>query len=331
MSDSLTKTISVSDAEHELSSIRQALLLDLGVPFPSIDLQFSSALAERQYLIRVHEAPVALGELWQDHFCVKNQESILSTLEVEVIEGQPFNQRDTLFWVPERYEDVLVENNVSVLTPQQYLAYHIAHIMRLHVKDFFGLQEVTAILNHTQKVYGELVAEATKSLPMHKITQVLQRLAAEGVSIRNMRAILSSLIEWSQSEKDPLLLCEYVRIDLARSICALHTDESNVLPVYMLHQDIERIIRDGIRQSAQGAYLDIEPTDSTNIISAIMDTVGPQLKSTKAPVIVTSLDVRRYVKKMLETELFEVSVLSFQEIDAAVNVQPLSQINLRSA
>lgn len=331
LSEPLGNSISITDAEHELSSIRQALLLDLGVPFPGIDMRFSPTLGENQYIIRVHEASVAVGEIFEHHLCVKNQEELLKTLELETVKGQAFNHRDNIYWVDEEHAKTLEENNVSVLTPQQYLAYHIAHVMRKHVKEFLGLQEVSAILDQTQKVYDELVAEATKSLPMYKITQVLQRLVAEGVSIRNMRAILSSLIEWSQNEKDPLLLCEYVRIDLSRTICGMHTDGGNVLPVYMLHQDIERIIRDGIRQSAQGSYLDIEPTDSTNIISAIMEAVGPQLQSPKSPVLITSLDVRRYVKKMLETELFEVSVLSFQEIDAGVNVQPLSQINLKSA
>lgn len=331
ISESLGKSISVEQAEHELAAVRQALLLDLGVPFPTVDIRLSSTLPDHQYVILVHEAPVAVGEVRKDHLCVKNQENMLNTLEIEAIKGQPFNHRDTISWVDENEAETLEENNISVLTPQQYLAYHIGYVMRRYVKDFLGLQEVSAILDQTQQTYSELVAEATKALPVHKITQVLQRLVAEGVSIRNMRAILSSLIEWAQNEKDPLLLCEYVRIDLARSICGMHTAEGNVLPVYMLHQDIERVIRNGIRQSAQGSYLDIEPTDSTNIISAIMESVGPQLQSTKSPVVVTSLDVRRYVKKMLETELFEVSVLSFQEIDAAVNVQPISQINLKSA
>lgn len=331
ISEPLGKSISLREAEHEIASVRQALLLDLGVPFPGVDLRFSPALAEQQYVIRVHEAPVAVGELLLDHLAVKNQENLLSTLNIKTVKGQAFSQRDVIHWVDDSQAKLLEENNVSVLTPQQYLAYHIAFIMRRHVKEFLGLQEVSAILEQTQKVYGELVAETTKVLPMHKITQVLQRLVAEGISIRNMRAILASLIEWAQNEKDPLLLCEYARIDMARAICGMHTDEGNVLPVYMLHQDIERIIRDGIRQSAQGSYLDIEPTDSTNIISAIMDAVSPQLKSPKVPVLVTSLDVRRYVKKMLETELFEVSVMSFQEIDAAVSVQPLSQINLQSS
>jgi type III secretion protein V len=331
MSDDLRSSISIKDAEYEITSIRQALLFDLGVPFPSIDLEFRDDFPDGEYVIRVHEAPVARGKLIKDHLCVKNQENMVETLGLEIVEGSPFRPRDKIVWLDKQFSQTLQENNISVLTPQQFLAYHVAHTMRQHVKEFLGLQEVSAILDETSKLYRELVAEATKSLPLPKITQVLQRLAAEGISIRNMRSILSSIIEWSQSEKDPLILCEYVRIDLSRAICGMHTDEGNVLPVHMINQDIERIIRDGIRQSAQGSYLDIDPTDSTNILSAILDAVGPQLNSTRPPVLVTSLDVRRYIKKMLETELFDVSVLSFQEVDVGVNVQPLSQISLKSA
>lgn len=331
LSKNMRADISLPKIEFEMGSVRDALLLDLGVPFPNVDLVLSDSLDDNEYVIRVHETIVAAGEVESGHLCVKNQDNLLASLKIEHKKTKAFAERDSICWVDEKYEAQLLENNITTLTPQQYLAYHLAFIMRKHVKEFLGLQEVKSILDQTNKVYSELVAEVTKSLPLYKITQVLQRLVTEGISIRNMRAILESLIEWSQNEKDPLLLCEYVRIDLSRAICGLFTNDDNVLPVYMLHQNIERIVRDGIRQSAQGSYLDIEPTDSANIISAIASTVHSQLKTARTPVIVTSMDVRRYVKKMLEQELFEVNVLSFQEIDPSVNVQPVSQINIKSA
>jgi len=62
------------------------------------------------------------------------------------------------------------------------------------------------------------VREATRVLPIISITDVMQRLVAEEISIRDMRTILEALVEWGQREKDPIVLTEHVRGALSRYI-----------------------------------------------------------------------------------------------------------------
>jgi type III secretion protein V len=40
------------------------------------------------------------------------------------------------------------------------------------------------------------------------------------------------------------------------------------------------------------------------------------------------MDIRRYMRKMIEQELYELPVLSYQELTAEVNIQPLAKIEL---
>ena len=44
--------------------------------------------------------------------------------------------------------------------------------------------------------------------------------------------------------------------------------------------------------------------------------------------VVTAMDIRRYVRKMLELEISDLAVLSFQELTPEVTVQPLGRIAL---
>ncbi|MDE0064932.1 MAG: FHIPEP family type III secretion protein, partial [Gammaproteobacteria bacterium] len=46
------------------------------------------------------------------------------------------------------------------------------------------------------------------------------------------------------------------------------------------------------------------------------------------PVIVTAMDIRRYLRKMIEIEFYDLAVLSFQELTQEVTVQPLGKISL---
>jgi len=45
-------------------------------------------------------------------------------------------------------------------------------------------------------------------------------------------------------------------------------------------------------------------------------------------VIVVSVDIRRYFRKMIEKEYYELPVLSFQELSAEINIQPLGRLKL---
>jgi type III secretion protein V len=45
-------------------------------------------------------------------------------------------------------------------------------------------------------------------------------------------------------------------------------------------------------------------------------------------VLLTSMDIRRYVRKMIEQELYDLPVISYQELTSDVNVQPLARVEL---
>ena len=40
------------------------------------------------------------------------------------------------------------------------------------------------------------------------------------------------------------------------------------------------------------------------------------------------MDIRRYVRKLIEAELYEIPVLSYQELTQEITVQPLERITL---
>jgi type III secretion protein V len=51
-------------------------------------------------------------------------------------------------------------------------------------------------------------------------------------------------------------------------------------------------------------------------------------RSMQKPVLLTSMDIRRYMRKMIEQDLYELPVLSFQELTQEINIQPLARVEL---
>jgi type III secretion protein V len=188
--------------------------------------------------------------------------------------------------------------------------------------------ETRLVITEVESEFPELAKEVQRVLPVHKIAEIFQRLVSEEISIRNIRAVMEALIEWGQKEKDSVLLTEYVRVALKRHISHKYSSGQNILPAYLLAPSVEDTVRGAIRQTSGGSYLALDPSVSRKLLDRIKATVGDVTMASSRPVLLTSMDIRRYMRKMIEQELYELPVLSYQELTAEVNIQPLAKIEL---
>ncbi len=101
-----------------------------------------------------------------------------------------------------------------------------------------------------------------------------------------------------------------------------------MLPAYILTPDTEEMIRNGIRQTSAGSYLALDPRVTQKFVQTVKRAVGDLSKSRHRPVIVVSMDIRRYVRKLIEKEIYELPVLSYQDLTQEITVQPLDQISV---
>lgn len=176
--------------------------------------------------------------------------------------------------------------------------------------------------------FPDLVKECLRVMPVQKIAEILQRLVSEEVSIRNLRAVLEALVEWGQKEKDTVLLTEYVRIALKRYISHKYTSGHNILPAYLL---APRSRKPCAPPSGRPPPAVISPSIRTrhadwSSTSVNVSAIWPPARN--RPVLLTSMDIRRYTRKMIEADLYALPVLSYQELTPEINVQPLGRVDL---
>lgn len=319
------------DAEvlnEELLKIRRALYFDLGVPFPGIQLRFNDNLAANSYNILLSEVPVSQGKLRHGYLLVRESTQNLDALQIIYEEDKKFLPHIATLWVNDTLKDPLSKAGISFMDPSHILTYHLAFVLKKYSADFLGIQETKFLLASMESRFPDLVKEATRVLPMQKIAEILQRLVSEDISVRNLRTVLEALIEWGQKEKDSVLLTEYVRSSLKRHISYKYSSGQNVLPAYLLAPSVEDTVRGAIRQTSAGSYLALEPSISKRLVESIKRTVGDLSLSSQKPVLLTSMDIRRYLRKMIEQDLYELPVLSYQELTQEINIQPLARIEI---
>ena len=315
---------------EELLKVRRALYLDLGVPFPGIYLRFNEQLLvnNKQYVVLMQEIPVVEGLLKPHYVLFTDNLEQLELLNVESEKGDEFLPNLPTVWVPESHNGTMAKAGLSFLSIPQILTFHLSYVLKKYAEDFVGIQETRYILEQMEERFGELVKETQRVLPIHTITEVMQRLVAEDISIRNMRLILESLVEWGQKEKDVVLLTEYVRGSLKRYISYKFSNGQNILPAYLLDQGLEETIRGAIRQTSSGSYLTLDSGITRELVARIKKSVGDIANRPHKPVLLTSMDIRRYVRRIIELDVYDLSVLSYEELTQEITVQPMDKISL---
>ena len=98
----------------------------------------------------------------------------------------------------------------------------------------------------------------------------------------------------------------------------------------MLDPEIEDVIRGAIRRTSTGTYLSLDPNIAHDILEAIRREIEPLPATAQKPIIITDAEVRRFVRKMVELEFPELTVLSYQELAPELNIQPVGRITMRS-
>lgn len=312
----------------ELIELRRALYFDLGVPFPGINIRPNANLSNFAYVLNLNEIPLARGQLMKDHVIVREKTMNLDLLGIEHIEGDPFLPGIDPIWVDQSMVKKLNQAGITCMDHSKILAYHLSLLLTRHAATFIGMQETKYLLDHMEERAPDLVREVTRLLPVQRISDIFQRLVQEQISIRDLRTILQALIEWAPKEKDVVMLTEYVRSALKRQISYMYSKGQNMLPVILMEPAVEEAVRKAIRQTSAGAFLSLDPGTSQRILSAVEAAAGRYRGHTQKPVLMVSMDIRRYVRRLIEPKFYELPVMAYQEVTSEISVQPVARIRI---
>jgi type III secretion protein V len=200
-------------------------------------------------------------------------------------------------------------------------------LLRRYGHELFGLEEAQALLDALERTHPALVREVVpKLVSLVLFTDIARRLVEEGISLRNLRDILGALAEWAAHERDPVALTEHVRGALRRVITHRYAGDGGALAAYLLDPMIEDAIRDSVQKTATGSYLALEPQLSQEIVAAVGRAVGPGAFG--GAVLLTGAEIRRYVRRLLETDYPNLAVLSFQELAPEAQIRPIARISV---
>lgn len=311
--------------EHNLSSLlKRNFFVEYGVRLPDIVMNYDENFERGKLAVAINEIQVATYHIIPSMCKVLMRGEELQILEpnVQTIE----TQQGSTYWLPEEFTDKAQQLGFYTRSAIDEFYACVSTLLVHNISEFFGIQETKALLDDLEKKYPELLKECYRSNTVQRITEVFQRLLQERISIRNMRLILEALVQWAPKEKDPIMLVEHVRGVLARYISNRFSSNGIIRALVMPHE-MENDIRAGIRQTSNGTFINLPPPETENIIKRLESSLSINDMDARDIILMVSLDIRRFVKKLVEGTYPEMEVLSFGDISTSVKVDIVGSLD----
>jgi type III secretion protein V len=201
-------------------------------------------------------------------------------------------------------------------------------LMRRHGHELIGIQETQGFLDALEATHPALVREVVPKLVSPALlADVLRRLAREGISLRHLPDILGALAIAAPIERDAAALTEHARAALRRAITFQHAP-GGVVGALLLDPIIEDTLRQALHRSAAGTTLALDPQLARDVLAAVGAALAAAAPAGPRPVILTTAELRRHVRQLVESEHPTLAVLSYPELAPEAKVQTVARIRI---
>jgi len=307
---------------RRISAIRRQLATELGYVLPPVRVTDNLSLRSREYLVSLKGVEISRYELPQG--C---ELAIPTGAGNVAVEGQA--TREPAFgmsavWVPAERAEKARHSGYTVVDSVSVLGTHLSELIRRHAHELFSRQDAKRLLDRVGMENPKVVEDVVpKLLPLATVQRVLQNLLRERVSIRDGVSILEALGEAGASTRNPVLLTEYLRQSIRRTVVKPYLNRAGELPAWFIDPSIEQTVEGAVQHSEQNSHLALAPQS----IREILNRLSSRITSPETPVVaITSSGARYFLRQIVEPTLPNLVFVAHNEVPPGLRVQSLGNI-----
>ena len=311
---------------RRVSMIRRQIAGELGMVIPPVRIHDEIDLDSHEYVFKVRGSEVARGRVMPGHQLAMDPGDVGGTVPgiptTEPAFGLP------AIWIPENQHAEAEALGYTVVDGESVIVTHLTETIRAHAAALLTRQDVKMLLDQLKEINEAVVTEVVPDvLSLGEIQRVLQALLSEGISIRDLGAIVEVVGDKARITRDPALLAEYARQTLGRAITAPHLDAEQTLRAITLDPAIEQELATSITQTTDGEYLAMEPARAQAVLGALKSqSEHAAARGGTRPVVLCSARIRRHLWRLVAQGIPHLAVCSYNEVSPGINVETIGVV-----
>ncbi len=312
---------------QRVSMIRRQIAGELGMVIPRVRIHDEVDLDSHEYVFKVRGSEVARGRVMAGHLLAMDPGDAAGKLQGIATTEPAFGLPAT--WIHQSLHAEAEALGYTVVDGESVIVTHLTETIRANAAQLLTRQDVRQLLDQLKATNEAVVNEVVPDvLTLGEIQRVLQALLGEGVSIRDLGAVIEAVGDKARLTRDPSLLAEYARQALGRAITAPYLDDSRTLHAITLDPAVEHEVVSAITQTTEGEYLAMEPARAQAVLTALRSQSDrATAKGGMRPVLLCSARVRRHLRRLVEQTLPHLAVCSYNEIAAGISVETIGVVS----
>jgi flagellar biosynthesis protein FlhA len=309
----------------QIKGLRRQLAEDMGFILPSVRIQDNLQLQANDYSVRVKEIGAGGASVRPGMFLCMDPTGEPITLPGENTTEPTFNL--PAMWIDDQYREEANFKGYTVVDATTVITTHLTELIKDNMQDLLSYTETQKLLDELPDHYQKLVADVVPAqVTITALQRILQNLLAERVSIRDLPTILEGVAEASNYTKNVGIITEHVRARLARQICNQYTGSDGILQIVTLTAEWEQAFMESLIGDAEDRQLAMAPTKLQEFIKRTSETYEKFGTQGLNPVMVTSAQIRPYMRTVIERFRPQTPILSQNEIHAKAQIKTYGSI-----
>jgi flagellar biosynthesis protein FlhA len=310
---------------QRVSAVRRQIAAEVGTIIPSVRIHDEIGLQSHEYSVKVRGTEVARGQIMAGHQLALDPGDAFGNLDGIPTQDPAYGM--AAVWITDAQRAEAEALGYTVVDAESVVVTHLTETIRRHTADLLTRQDVRTLLDSLKEHNAAVVDEVVPDLlSVGELQRVLQALLREGVSIRDLGAIVEAAGDRARVTRDPELLAEYARQALGRTIVSPYLDAERTLRAITLDPHLEQEVSDAIAQTPDGEYLAMDPTRAQALVHQLSNHVEQAVTRGRRPVLICSSRVRRHLRRLCEQALPQLSVCAYNEIAPGIGVETIGVV-----
>ncbi|NRR31973.1 flagellar biosynthesis protein FlhA [Oxalobacteraceae bacterium] len=317
------KLVGLIDKAHgeplakRIKGVRQSLSEAMGLLLPPITVRDDLGLKPSQYAVVLSGSVVAQAEVFPDRLMAIPSPNVYGQIDgipgVEPAYGMPVT------WIELTEKANALGLGYQVVEAPSAIATHVSKLIREYLPELFRHEDVPALLERLTALSPKLASSLDKALTHTQMLRVFRVLLAENVSLKDIVPIATTLLDSSETTKDPILLAAEVRCALRRQIVTGLFGQKTEMQAFNLGGDLENMLLGSLNQARQSGkvVLDNYPIDPHLLaqLQVNMPVAREQMKQQATPPLLLVLpQIRPLLARYARLFAPGLHVLSYNEI-----------------
>ena len=311
---------------ERITGLRKQIASELGIVIPPVHIRDNLRLEPGKYRFLLLGTEIAFGMTRAGKLLAMDPTGNAPSIAGEATKDPTFGTPAR--WIASRDRELAEALGYTVVDHATIIATHLAEVARANADQILGRAELQSLLDVFSKTTPKLADDLVPNLlSFGEVLKVMRNLLRESVSIRDLRTLLEALLEAAPSTRDPEQLTELVRQKLARQLTSAYRGPDGTVATLILDPTVEAMFRRSLSEIAAGTGGALDPRKAQELGDKLEAGVARMQSQGLMPCLITSPELRRYIRAFAERRCPQLGVLSFREMEASVGIRPVESIS----